>query len=270
MEKRNDNDKLANFYLEVMDLGNDAASLECKLTLDSEQIKRWEQGEAILALVPPSIDAIKWFEHFYSVAQACQRWQAGPRPVSNAFLQALQDMDKTTWEEFINSLFKVDGQKTRWAKKLNISLELLDFLAQVTFRPLLKTYGEEVAKQLPLGDWAHGHCPVCGDQPTMAKLAGSEGYRKLFCGRCETEWRYKRIGCPYCKDENASEASFIALDDHKQYRVYLCDRCKSYLKTVDERVSGEVDLFCEDLATVELDKLAQSEGYQRGDKRQQV
>ncbi|WP_238473279.1 formate dehydrogenase accessory protein FdhE [Desulforamulus profundi] len=104
----------------------------------------------------------------------------------------------------------------------------------------------------------------------MAKLAGKEGYRKLYCGRCETEWRYRRLGCPYCKDENASQASFITMEDSKQYRIYLCERCKSYLKTIDERVCGEVDLFCEDLATVELDQLAQAEGYRRGDRRQQV
>lgn len=270
METKNNYEKLANFYLEVMDLGNDAAALECKLTLDSEQVKRWEQGVAALALIPPTIDPVKMFDRFYSVVQACHKWQAGPRPVSEAFLKALQDMDKPTQEEFINSLFKVNGHKTAWAKRLSISVELLDFLAQGTFKPLLKSYGGEVAKQLPFGDWTHSHCPVCGDQPTMAKLAGQEGYRKLFCGRCETEWRYKRLGCPYCKDENASKTSFITLDDHKQYRVYLCEHCKSYLKTVDERVTGEVDLFCEDLATVELDQLAQAEGYQRGDKREQV
>jgi len=270
MEIRNNNDRLANFYLEIMDLENDAASLECSLTLDSELLKRWEQGEAALALAAPTLDALKMFQHFSAVALACLKWQAGPRPVAEAFIKALQEMDKPAQEDFINALFKVNGHKTYWAKKLSISVELLDFLGQATFKPLLKKYSETVVKQLPMDDWTYGHCPVCGDQPILAKLTGKEGYRKLFCGRCETEWRYKRIGCPYCQEENASHTSFITLDDHKQYRVYLCDRCKSYLKTVDERVCGEVDLFCEDLATAELDKLAQAEGYQRGDKRQQV
>ncbi len=225
MEMKNNTKKLANFYLEVMELENDTEALEWKVVLDPQQLKQWEEGEAALALVPP---------------------------------------------ELITSIFKVDGQLVKWAKQLEVPVDLLDFIARVTFKPFFKTYGEAVLEQVQLNDWIKSHCPVCGDQPTMAKLAGKEGYRKLYCGRGETEWRYRRLGCPYCKDENASKALFITMEDSKQYRIYLCERCKSYLKTIDERACGEVDLFCEDSATVELDQLAQAEGYRRGDRRQQV
>lgn len=271
METKNNTENLANFYLEVMDLENELDTLEWKVDLDSEQLSRWSQGESALAVAPPQVNWERLFERFVAVARSCQKWQAGPQPVSNEFLTALEKLDVEQKKGFIGALLQTNGQLAKWAKELQIPVELLDFLALNTFKPLLKTYGQAILGQVSLQDWMQSHCPVCGDQPTMAKLTtAKEGARKLYCGRCETEWNYKRIGCPYCKDDNASETSFLTLEDHKQYRVYLCDRCKSYIKTVDERVCGEVDLFCEDLATGELDQIAQAEGYQRGDQRQRA
>lgn len=261
-------EKLANFYLEIMDLENELKTLEWKVDLDSQQISQWSMGEPLLSIAPLDVDLQTLFKRFYAVAQACLKWQVGPQPISHDLLTALEQLDASQKKIFINDLLRIDGQMAKWARDLNIHIDLLDFIACNTFKPLLKSFGQMALKQVDIKDWMQGHCPVCGDQPTMAKLTGKEGARKLYCGRCETEWNYKRMGCPYCKDANASEASFLTLEEFKQYRVYLCDHCKSYLKTVDERVCGDVDLFCEDLATVELDNIAQSEGYQRGDKRQ--
>ncbi|GAB6182164.1 hypothetical protein JCM14036_34830 [Desulfotomaculum defluvii] len=270
MEIRENAEKLANFYLEVMEQENEFESLEWKTYIDAQQISRWSQGEAALAIVPPGIDTEKVFERLITVAQACQKWQAGPQPVSDEFINALRELNSSERKSLIEAVFLLDGNKHAWANRLAVPMDLLDFIVLATFKPILKSYGEAFLSWVPLTEWSYSHCPVCGDQPTMAKLVGKEGHRKLYCGRCETEWRFKRIGCPYCKEGNSSQTTFITPDNYKQYRVYLCDNCKSYLKTVDERVVGEVDLFCEDLATVELDQLAQAEGYQRGDKRQQA
>lgn len=266
----NNTENMANFYLEIIELENEPETLEWKAELDPRQKSQWEQGKAILEVAPPGIDSEKVFQRFYAVARACQKWQAGPQPLSGEFLKALEALNSDQQTDLVRSLLNIDGHKATWARELGVPVELLDFIALNTFKALLKSYGEQVSQQLNFEDWTGSHCPICGDQPTMAKLAGKEGFRKLYCGRCETEWRYKRLGCPYCHDENASQATFLSLEDNKQYRVYLCDHCKSYIKTVDERVCGEVDLFCEDLATKDLDHLARAEGYQRGDKRQQV
>lgn len=270
METKENAEKLANFYLEVMEQDNEIESLEWKAYIDNQQMDRWVQGEAALAIVPPVINAEKIFTRLLAVAQACQKWQAGPQPVSDEFISELKELNSAERKNLIESLFYLEGNMHEWAKRLQVPVSLLDFIALATFKPILKAFGEVFLKQIDPAGWNHSHCPVCGDQPNMAKLVGKEGYRKLYCGRCETEWRFKRIGCPYCQDGNSSQTTFITLDDYKQYRVYLCDRCKSYLKTVDERVVGEVDLFCEDLATASLDEMAQAEGYQRGDRRQQA
>ncbi|AEG58716.1 formate dehydrogenase accessory protein FdhE [Desulforamulus ruminis] len=263
METKKNTMRKANFHLELMDLGNDNPPFEWKESLNPKQMKRWERGEAALAVAPPKIESEKMFVRFVAVAKACQKWRAGPEPASDEFIKSLQELDKCQKEGLMLALFPVERNRDQWAKLLNVTGAQLAYIAYHTFKPLLKFYGEKVSAQVSISHWLKNYCPVCGDQPTMAKLSGQDGHRKLYCGRCETHWRYKRSGCPYCNEDD-SEASFFTLDDNRQYRVYLCDHCKSYLKTVDERECGEVDLFCEDILTVELDELAHNEGYQRG------
>ncbi|MDO7786781.1 formate dehydrogenase accessory protein FdhE [Desulforamulus aquiferis] len=252
-----------------MNLEKDTQSLDLWVSFDTEQIKEWSQGKAALAVAPPGIESERLFMHLCAVAKACQKWQVGPQPVTNNYINSIEELSKPQRQEFITSLFLVEGSMLKWSKYLNVPADLLEYIAYNTFKPVVKTYAEIVLGQIQISDWTHGYCPVCGSQPSIAKLAGKDGHRRLYCGRCEIDWRYKRLGCPHC-DDNASQASFITLDNYKQYRIYLCDRCKSYLKTVDERISGEVDLFCEDLATAELDKIAQAEGFQRSHSRQWV
>jgi FdhE protein len=49
----------------------------------------------------------------------------------------------------------------------------------------------------------------------------------------------------------------------EQYRVYYCDNCHGYIKTINEAmiVNSNLDLFWEDINTVHLDLLALQEGY---------
>lgn len=267
METKVKAEKQAGFYLELMELENEHPPLELAVSFNPEQIKRWGQGEPALAVSPPELDLERIFTQFCLVTKACQKWQVGPQAVTEQLLTTLQKLDKSRRQELMSALLRVDGNRAKWAKELNVSSRLLAYIACNTFRPLLKAYRDKVLQQVPINDWEKGYCPVCGDQPTMSKLTGEDGHRRLYCGRCETDWRYRRLGCPYC-DDLANEAYFITLDDKREYRIYLCDGCKSYLKTVDERLTGEVDLFCVDLATAELDHLVQSEGYQRGDSRE--
>ena len=45
----------------------------------------------------------------------------------------------------------------------------------------------------------------------------------------------------------------------------MCDKCKGYIKTIDIRKLGnKVNLFVENLATLELDIVAGKEGFKGG------
>jgi molybdopterin-guanine dinucleotide biosynthesis protein B len=53
------------------------------------------------------------------------------------------------------------------------------------------------------------------------------------------------------------------------YRVYVCQQCHGYLKTYDERTSGQpVDMYIANISTIYLDMLAQEQGYTNHDENQ--
>lgn len=70
--------------------------------------------------------------------------------------------------------------------------------------------------------------------------------------------------CPFCNNTEQKELRYFSGENDKIYRVEVCDRCKTYLKTVDnrERENG-VLLFVDNLVTLHLDLVAKREGFQR-------
>ncbi|RYD04283.1 hypothetical protein N752_15685 [Desulforamulus aquiferis] len=227
--QQNEREKLANFYVELLELDN-LDSLELKVNLTREQINDWGKGLAVLALAPIEFNWELAFERLLAVAKVCQKWQTGPQQLTEKNIEDLESLEAHQRKELVNSLIRVDGQNNQWAKTLGISTELLDFLSINTFRPALKTFSQHILTKLPAGEWEQAHCPVCGDQPTMSKLSGKEGLRKLYCSRCETEWRYKRIGCPYCKNDDVPSMYYLTLEDNKQYRCICAITVKATLK----------------------------------------
>jgi formate dehydrogenase maturation protein FdhE len=111
--------------------------------------------------------------------------------------------------------------------------------------------------------------PVCGSYPSIEKLRRDDGKRILRCGFCGTEWPFKRIMCPFCgnEDHNSLRYFFVEGDSpikKDAFRVDVCDKCKKYMKTLDERKlpeSEKPDLYLENLNTLYLDVLAQRDGY---------
>ena len=95
----------------------------------------------------------------------------------------------------------------------------------------------------------------------MAYLEKEVGARWLLCSRCDSEWLFHRLECPYCKTQNQSLLSFLS-DEKDLYRLYLCEQCKCYLKAIDLRkTDAEVLLPLERLYTLDLDTQARERGY---------
>ena len=98
----------------------------------------------------------------------------------------------------------------------------------------------------------------------MAKLRGSDGKRMLGCSLCNTEWAFSRLKCFSCGNEDQDSLGFFFTQKEDAYRIDKCDKCRSYIKTVDERKKAEDKLrplLVEDVATLYLDMLAEKEGY---------
>lgn len=139
--------------------------------------------------------------------------------------------------------------------------EVAAFIKQNALRPFLE---REAAALLPKVDqtlWLRRYCPICGGKPDFAILERDVGARHLICSRCNTRWLYKRLECPSCGTEDISDLSYYLSDD-KVYRLYVCEKCKHYLKAIDLRETTKDPVIpVERVVTLDMDMAAQENGY---------
>lgn len=110
-----------------------------------------------------------------------------------------------------------------------------------------------------------GRCPLCGGRPQVSVLR-EEGYgaaRSLLCSRCETEWRYRRVRCVACGEEDSGQLLSFHAPEWPHVRVSACRSCAYYLKEVDLTRDGFAVPVVDEMATLPLDLVAAEEGYQK-------
>ncbi len=131
----------------------------------------------------------------------------------------------------------------------------------LALKPILQWAAERVLPRVNQTFWKRGRCPVCGGAPDFATLDEETGARHLLCSRCDSLWVYRRVGCPFCGTVDHSRLFYYPGED-KAYRLYVCDACGRYLKTIDLReVAREVMFPVERITTVAMDAAARQEGY---------
>jgi len=141
-------------------------------------------------------------------------------------------------------------------------IDLVDLFLEESLRPALEKVAEKYGKIINETGWAEGYCPICGKEPKIGEIREEEGRRFLFCTQCGFEWRYRRIKCPFCGNEEQQTLAYFTIEGEEKYRVDVCHECKRYIKIVDFRESKEeANLDVEDIATLHLDMLANEEGY---------
>ena len=162
------------------------------------------------------------------------------------------------------------------AEKAGIDAEVLKFAGEMCLSPVLRAMVDACVKAhgnknpWDAGNrWQQGYCPVCGAFATIAWLArpsqednpflqAGGGRRHLHCGACGADWLFKRIACPSCGSEdkgssNIFKQSGISFGE----RIDWCDKCKTYLPTIDFRESEHVlDLDALALGMMHLDMVA--------------
>ncbi|OQY22429.1 MAG: hypothetical protein B6I34_05875 [Anaerolineaceae bacterium 4572_32.1] len=132
-------------------------------------------------------------------------------------------------------------------------------LIRTALSPYLQRAAEDILPLLDLDQWQRGYCPICGGQPHFSAFRG-EGERSLLCSRCNAEWSFARMQCPFCGNADHDKLAYYPGPDGV-YRLYVCQKCKRYLKTIDLRqVEGRV-LTVEPILTVDMDIAARKEGY---------
>ncbi|SHH39232.1 FdhE protein [Thermosyntropha lipolytica DSM 11003] len=173
------------------------------------------------------------------------------------------DIDTITSQLIINET----GFLNDLARDLNVSSELLLFIFDHTLRPFLRIlaapYREELIAR-EYNSWEFPSiCPVCGAKSNISRLRAEDGHRFMFCDRCFMEWETAYLRCVYCGNTEPHTIRYLNVENDDAYQVYVCEKCKGYLKTYDERQTGtKVDLFITNMETIYLDMLAQEKGYQ--------
>jgi len=141
------------------------------------------------------------------------------------------------------------------------SENILQAIIHAALKPLLASYSRSLIGWVDLEHWRRGYCPICGGAPDFAFLETERGARCLLCSRCDTEWGFQRLECPYCGTRDQNALAYFT-DDEGLYRLYVCEQCKRYLKAIDLRqAQAEVLLPLERYYTLGLDAQAQEQGY---------
>lgn len=143
--------------------------------------------------------------------------------------------------------------------------KLLNFVVGQSLHPSLEKYVSLLPPEVGGDQWQHGHCPVCGVMPNFSYLS-RDGKRYLICPFCGQEWYYRNFVCPWCGNDDHQSISFIEVVEMPGYEIYVCDNCRSYIKTYNmERAkkfaNRHDDWVLEDVKTLALDLVAQKRGY---------
>lgn len=153
-----------------------------------------------------------------------------------------------------DSIVKASGQ-------LGVNPVALNFLLLQALKPFVEKRAEELEPMIRELPWHQGYCPVCGAFPELSFLQGEEGQRWLRCSLCAFDWRFDRMGCPYCGEKNSNK-EFIYIEDSRSKWVELCSDCRRYIVGIDLRDQPGA---CRDVAAigmVHLDMIAQQKGFQ--------
>lgn len=142
-----------------------------------------------------------------------------------------------------------------------ISENLIWSIIQATLQPFLASYAQSLIGFVDQKFWRRGYCPICGGSPDLAFLEKEYGARWLLCSRCDSQWLFQRLECPYCGNQEQKTLAFFT-DDTELYRLYVCEQCKCYMKAIDLRkTESEVILPLERFYTLDLDLQAKEYGY---------
>ncbi len=140
--------------------------------------------------------------------------------------------------------------------------EVLALLIYHSIWPSVAIHLNDLKGHLPENEgWQLGYCPFCGGRP-MLSLLGEDGGRSLVCSFCRHTWTVPRLFCPYCENRDAETLGYFFSEAEPEYRVHTCQKCKSYLKSIDLRqLLRPFHPFLEAAITAHLDMRAREDGY---------
>ena len=220
-------------------------------------------GHFILKGKAPHIDAKLFRDTASALAEAFSKVSGRRFPVKE--ILSLPQMQPEALTDFALSILnnRVDNLK-QFVQSTDYNQETVFFFLHSLVVPFFQADAEDYQDIIKESGWIKGICPFCGSLPRYARFYKEDGRRLLFCPLCRSQWRFPRLSCPFCDSSDHKKLRHFYIGEDRAHRADVCDQCKRYIKTTDERSLGrEVIPQVEEVSTIPLDYLAVKEGYRR-------
>ncbi len=258
--------ELLGFYRELLVAQNQVAAQDEPLALPLDRDTALQRLAKGLPLFSPGAFPLDPRAHEAFLQKVCDLAEIAPDPLAGCAHEVAVSLSKGAigMADLGHAVLADDtAVLARVATELGVDSSALHLLLASALAPLVARFAEKVALAL-LTDatpWEHGRCPICGRLPTLSSL-GDKGERKLICGFCQHQWDAPRIFCPACETRDKGTLAYFFSEEEAEYRVYTCEGCRFYLKSIDLRLL-ERPFYppAEMLLTLHLDIQAQAQGY---------
>ena len=219
-----------------------------------------EDNRPLLVLCPPAVNPALFLDTTRQVAGIIKKYFPYQESVFDHIIRSLQE-EPERLTETISRIF-IPGTDLTTCFKQELPPEALGLLFSHTVQIFMKQYVKKVTPALDLDHWNKGVCPICGGKPNLSLLEKDNNGKYLHCGYCDIQWRAKRLGCPFCP---SPDSRYLFIEDTEKYRVYVCEKCGGYIKTIvlEKSGDGELNLLLEDINSIEMDLFALKEGYHK-------
>jgi FdhE protein len=163
------------------------------------------------------------------------------------------------YEDFPGS---IDAVMAQFSDRAGIKPQAAGLLLGCVTRVMLEAKAKAIGERLRGAGWDKGYCPVCGAHPTIAIIREKITQRWLHCSQCGCEWRFSRMVCPGCGQENPGGLDYFYLEGRDQETAFTCDSCKRYLITLNHISDiGDQDRDVTAMSLVHLDLIMQEKGF---------
>lgn len=255
--------RFASFYLDLLKIQADVESITGipAVGLPQELIDhRMLNGQSLARFEELDIDWSLANETLNKLAVLFKQYSDALQGYGKLQTEKMPELDANLAQEWLNG-----ASLTAEAEKADILPSEMATLVHQTMRPFLTGYALAFQKRIRQQSWRRGNCPVCSSSPSFSYLEKENGARYLVCSCCSMEWLFQRLDCPFCHNTDQKALSYQT-DEKGVYRLYVCDKCKRYLKAIDLRkTEGDVNFSLEAIITVDLDLQARELGYTSGE-----
>jgi FdhE protein len=167
-------------------------------------------------------------------------------------LYKLLDQGEISVEKALNAIFHEDSE---WFKSIGTKFSIEPSLALYIFDSPLRPYFEELARRVEeklLENWWESYCPVCGRQPSVARMVGLK--RFMICTYCGAKYLVDLFTCTFCGNNEPNSMGFLKIKRENEYELNYCEKCKNYIKVINsEGMRKNIPVGLEDILTQDLD-----------------